>query len=163
MKIRSDTAKEVIDLLAFILVTPDLIGTERLGEFTQLAQDLYSRASVDPNLSSTISSAFSAAMIIVLIFVLGRYGPRFRGRILVYWVGASLITFLAAVLIAQMALYFKGTTTTRLMLLAGAMLFFANRVMGIYLSIRSHGDNSNLPSMATEPQTVRTDDVDDNS
>jgi len=152
MRIRYEAAKETLDLVAFVLVTPDLIGTERLEEFSQFFRHLYTLIGLnDRTVDDLGTEGFEAGMIIFLMTLMAWYGPKFRFRFLAHWFLASLFALLLTKVLTQFATYFQGTPLPRLMLLLGALVFFANRVMAIYMASRSESSPTTISSL---PQDV---------
>jgi hypothetical protein len=117
----------ILDLIALVLSTPEIIGEVRLNRLT-------SRIRRIPGGENR------TLVIVVSLFIAGRIGglfgiPRGFGRLLFL----AAIGFLIATLFMEINRYVKATQSRRLMLVLGAALFACARMIGIFVALQGAG------------------------
>jgi hypothetical protein len=116
-----------LDLMAFVLVTPELIGEARLNLLTSWIKRI-------------LGGENRTLLIVVSLFVAGRIVralgiPRGYGHFLFL----AAIGLLIGALFMLINRFVRSTPSRQLMLLLGASLFVCARMIGIFVALESAG------------------------
>jgi hypothetical protein len=122
-----DAVVNILDLIAFVLITPELIGEVRLNLLTSWIRRILG----GQNRTRVIVASFFIAGRIAQYFGI----PRGYGHFL-FLAG---VAFLIATLFALINRYVKTTPTRQLMLVLGASLFVCARMIGIFVALQAAG------------------------
>ena len=120
-----DAVANSLDLIAFILITPELIGEVRLNLLTSWIRRV-------------LGGQNRTLVIVASFFIAGRLAgyfgiPRGYGHFL-FLAG---VAFLIVTLFTLINRYVKTTPTRQLMLVLGACLFVSARMIGIFFALQA--------------------------
>ena len=149
MRLRRESYINLLDLTSFVLVTPDLVGKERLDKLREVVPDLLDKAReylnsrpisaddryVSGQVLEVLLGGLTGATVLVLF---EEHLPRNSHNI--YRLALALSTSALFLGIVELWKAAAGTPLSELMLLTGAMLFGGTRVLAIYFAQReAHG------------------------
>jgi hypothetical protein len=122
-----DVVVNVLDLVAFILITPEIIGEARLDLLTTWIRRI-------------LGGENRTFVIVVSLFIAGRIVgvlgiPRGYGHFL----SLAAIGCLIAMLFMLINRYVRSTPSRQLMLILGAALFVCARMIGIFVALEGAG------------------------
>lgn len=122
-----DAVVNILDLVAFVLITPELIGEARLNLLTSW-------------IKRVLGGQNRTLVIVASLFIAGRIAgyfgiPRGYGHFL-FLAG---VAFLIATLFTLINNYVKTTPSRQVMLLLGAALFVCARMIGIFTALQNAG------------------------
>jgi hypothetical protein len=122
-----DAVVNILDLIAFVLVTPEIIGETRLNLLTSWIKRIFGGQS-------------RTLVIVASLFIAGRIAgyfgiPRGYGHFL-FLAGTA---FLIGTLFMLINSYVKTTPSRQVMLLLGAALFVCARMIGIFTALQAAG------------------------
>jgi len=125
LSIPHDAVMNGLDLLAFVLITPELIGEARLNKLTSWIRRI-------------LGGENRTILIVLALFLAGRLAGHFgipRGYShLLFLAGAGA---LIAALFLMINRFVKATPSRQLMLVLGAALFVCARVTGIVFALQA--------------------------
>jgi hypothetical protein len=122
-----DVIVNVLDLVAFVLITPEIIGGARLDLFTSWIRRI-------------LGGENRTLVIVVSLFIAGRIVralgiPRGYGHFL----SLTAIFCLIAMLFMLINRFVRSTPSRQLMLILGAALFVCARMIGIFVALGGAG------------------------
>ena len=122
-----DAVVNILDLIAFVLVTPEIIGETRLNLLTSWIKRIF-------------GGQGRTLVIVASLFIAGRIAgyfgiPRGYGHFL-FLAGTA---FLIGTLFMLINSYVKTTPSRQVMLLLGASLFVCARMIGIFTALQAAG------------------------
>ena len=124
LSIPHDAVMNGLDLLAFVLITPELIGEARLNKLTSWIRRI-------------LGGENRTVLIVLAMFLAGRTARYFgipRGYShLLFLAGVSA---LIAALFLMINRFVKTTPSRQLMLVLGAALFVCARMIGIFFALQ---------------------------
>jgi hypothetical protein len=141
MRLRRESYINLLDLTSFVLVTPDLVGKERLDKLREVVSSLWTRA-ITYFANKPLSddelrwvNAFDHWALEVLtgaaiVTLFDEHLPR-QGRTF-YRFALTAVVAIVIIEIQELWKATAGTPVSQLMLLAGAMLFITTRILAIH-------------------------------
>jgi hypothetical protein len=119
-----DAIANILDLIAFVMVTPEIIGERRLSLLASWIRRIFGG---ENRTWLLVLSLFIASRIVRSLDV-----PRGFGHFLV----VAGIAVLIAALFMRINSFVKTVPSRQLMLLLGAMLFVCARLIGIFVALQ---------------------------
>lgn len=115
-----DTILNILDLISFVLVMPDIIGPERLQELGRILRQILRSG------TTNVALAVIAVTVAASLNYLGLH------QLLLVSLLASIAATVLANLFSTLEKYLSRAPASRSMLLAGASLFFITRSLAIF-------------------------------
>jgi hypothetical protein len=122
-----EAVANILDLIAFVLITPEIIGEARLALLASWIKRI-------------VGGQNRTLVIVVSLFIAGRiigyFGvPRGYGRVL-FVMGTAFLIGMVFMLIDR---HVRTTPSRQVMLLLGASLFVCARMIGIFTALQAAG------------------------